>query len=59
MKSMTGNEIRTRFLEFFKSRKPVGAYVKNLAGNGSSYWVYAFAFPIADGYCLAFFFPEV
>lgn len=30
--------------------RPIAAYVKNLSANGSFYWVYAFVFPIQDGY---------
>nr|BFD60217.1 hypothetical protein CKG001_23240 [Bdellovibrio sp. CKG001] len=30
--------------------RPIAAYVKNLSANGSYYWVYAFVFPIKDGY---------
>lgn len=32
------------------SGKPIAAYVKNLSANGSYYWVYAFVFPVQDGY---------
>ncbi len=46
------------FWNFLNQEKPVGAYVKNLAGNGSYYWVYAFAFPIADGYLSIRFKPS-
>lgn len=33
-----------------KSGAPIAAYVKNLAANGSYYWVFAFVFPIDNGY---------
>lgn len=46
------------FWNFLNAGRPVGAYVKNLAGNGSYYWVYAFAFPIADGYLSVRFKPS-
>lgn len=46
------------FWNFLNQEKPVGAYVKNLAGNGSYYWVYAFAFPIAGGYLSIRFKPS-
>ncbi|WP_413581120.1 PAS domain-containing protein [Bdellovibrio sp. HCB288] len=46
------------FWEFLKADKPVGAYVKNLAGDGHYYWVYAFAFPIQDGYLSVRFKPS-
>ncbi|MFV8259581.1 PAS domain-containing protein [Bdellovibrio bacteriovorus] len=46
------------FWNFLNQGKAVGAYVKNLAGNGSYYWVYAFAFPIGDGYLSVRFKPS-
>ncbi|MGE9746360.1 PAS domain-containing protein [Bdellovibrio bacteriovorus] len=46
------------FWSFLNQGKAVGAYVKNLAGNGSYYWVYAFAFPIGDGYLSVRFKPS-
>lgn len=46
------------FWSFLNQGKPVGAYVKNLAGNGSYYWVYAFAFPIGDGFLSVRFKPS-
>ncbi|ASD64273.1 PAS domain-containing protein [Bdellovibrio bacteriovorus] len=46
------------FWNFLNQGKAVGAYVKNLAGNGSYYWVYAFAFPIDDGYLSVRFKPS-
>ncbi|NUN06579.1 MAG: PAS domain-containing protein [Bdellovibrio sp.] len=46
------------FWNFLTQGKPVGAYVKNLAGNGSYYWVFAFVFPIADGYLSIRFKPS-
>lgn len=33
-----------------KSGEPIVAYVKNMAANGSYYWVLAFVFPIEGGY---------
>lgn len=33
-----------------KAGSPIAAYVKNLASNGSYYWVFAFVFPIDNGY---------
>lgn len=33
-----------------KAEKPIAAFVKNMAANGNYYWVYAFVFPIKDGY---------
>ena len=30
--------------------KPISAYVKNLAADGSYYWVFATVFPVGDGY---------
>lgn len=33
-----------------KSGNPVGAYVKNLAKSGRSYWVFAMISPLSDGY---------
>lgn len=29
---------------------PIAAYVKNMSANGNYYWVFAFVFPIEDGY---------
>ncbi|MFV8251219.1 PAS domain-containing protein [Bdellovibrio bacteriovorus] len=46
------------FWNFLNQGKAVGAYVKNLAGNGSYYWVYAFAFPVGDGYLSVRFKPS-
>jgi len=46
------------FWDALKSDKAIGAYVKNLAGNGSYYWVFAFAFPIEDGYLSIRFKPS-
>ncbi|MGE5086206.1 MAG: PAS domain-containing protein [Bacillota bacterium] len=46
------------FWDMLKSDKAIGAYVKNLAGNGSYYWVFAFAFPIEDGYLSIRFKPS-
>ncbi|WP_138431360.1 PAS domain-containing protein [Fodinibius saliphilus] len=38
------------FWDRLKANKPVGAYVKNMAKDGSYYWVKALAFPCEDGY---------
>jgi len=38
------------FWEHLKSNKPVAAYVKNMAKDGSYYWVMALAFPCDGGY---------
>ncbi|MEO1021757.1 MAG: PAS domain-containing protein [Bacteroidota bacterium] len=38
------------FWDFLKAGKPVAAYVKNLAKDGSYYWVMALAFPCKSGY---------
>jgi len=46
------------FWDILHQEKPVGAYVKNLAGNGSYYWVFAFAFPVKDGYLSIRFKPS-
>lgn len=46
------------FWDTLKADRPIGAYVKNLAGDGSYYWVYAFAFPIEDGYLSIRFKPS-
>lgn len=37
------------FWDFLKAQRPVCAYVKNMAKDGSYYWVYAAAFPIEGG----------
>ncbi|HWU43058.1 MAG TPA: hypothetical protein VN132_06460, partial [Bdellovibrio sp.] len=37
---------------------PIAAYVKNLSANGNYYWVFAFAFPIEDGYLSIRFKPS-
>lgn len=44
---------RSVFYEFWdhlKQNKPVAAYVKNMAKDGSYYWVMALAFPCSGGY---------
>lgn len=46
------------FWEMLKSNKPVAAYVKNLSADGSYYWVFAFAFPVSDGYLSIRFKPS-
>jgi len=38
------------FWEHLKQNKPVAAYVKNMAKDGSFYWVMALAFPCDGGY---------
>lgn len=38
------------FWDRLKANKPVAAYVKNLAKDGSYYWVMALAFPCEGGY---------
>ena len=38
------------FWDFLNSNKPVAAYVKNLARDGSYYWVLALTFPCSGGY---------
>lgn len=38
------------FWEYLKQNKPVAAYVKNMAKDGSYYWVMALAFPCEGGY---------
>lgn len=38
------------FWEYLQNNKPVAAYVKNMAKDGSYYWVMALAFPCSEGY---------
>ncbi len=38
------------FWDTLHTDSPIIAYVKNLAADGSYYWVLAFAFPVAEGY---------
>lgn len=38
------------FWDTLQSGSPIIAYVKNLAADGSFYWVLAFAFPVEEGY---------
>lgn len=38
------------FWDYIESGKPIAAYVKNLAKDGSYYWVMALAFPVKGGY---------
>lgn len=38
------------FWDYLKKNKPVAAYVKNMAKDGSYYWVMALAFPCDGGY---------
>lgn len=46
------------FWETLQANRPIGAYVKNLASDGSFYWVYAFAFPTPEGYLSIRFKPS-
>lgn len=46
------------FWHVLKSGMPIGAYVKNMSADGSYYWVFAFAFPIEDGYLSIRFKPS-
>lgn len=46
------------FWDTLHTEKPIAAYVKNLAGNGSYYWVFACAFPIEGGYLSIRFKPS-
>lgn len=38
------------FWDTLHTESPIIAYVKNLAADGSFYWVLAFAFPVKEGY---------
>lgn len=38
------------FWDHLNEKKPVAAYVKNLAKNGAYYWVMALAYPCEEGY---------
>lgn len=46
------------FWDTLQEKRPIGAYVKNLASDGSYYWVYAFAFPTDEGYLSIRFKPS-
>lgn len=46
------------FWDMLKANKAIAAYVKNMAANGSFYWVLAFAFPIENGYLSIRFKPS-
>ncbi|MDG0817875.1 PAS domain-containing protein [Bdellovibrio svalbardensis] len=46
------------FWDTLKKDKPICAYVKNMAGNGNYYWVFALAFPLNDGYLSIRFKPS-
>lgn len=46
------------FWDFLKENNPIGAYVKNLSADGRYYWVFAFAFPVKDGYLSIRFRPS-
>lgn len=37
------------FWDTIKAGSPIAAYVKNLASDGSFYWVFAFVFPVTGG----------
>jgi aerotaxis receptor len=45
------------FWDLLQSGRPVGAYVKNRAADGSYYWVYALAYPAKGGYLSVRFNP--
>ncbi|AFX99897.1 PAS domain-containing protein [Bdellovibrio bacteriovorus] len=38
------------FWNYLQSNKPIAAFVKNKSRTGKYYWVFAMAFPMADGY---------
>lgn len=46
------------FWRMLKSGHPIGAYVKNMSADGSYYWVFAFAFPVNNGYLSIRFKPS-
>lgn len=46
------------FWDTLLEKRPIGAYVKNMASDGSYYWVYAFAFPTDEGYLSIRFKPS-
>lgn len=46
------------FWDTLKSNLPIGAYVKNLSADGRYYWVFAFAFPVENGYLSIRFKPS-
>lgn len=46
------------FWSFLNAHKPICAYVKNLAADGRYYWVFAYAFPVEDGYLSIRFKPS-
>ncbi|MCM2350096.1 MAG: PAS domain-containing protein [Bacteriovoracaceae bacterium] len=46
------------FWDFLKNNNPIGAYVKNMSADGRYYWVFAFAFPVKDGYLSIRFKPS-
>lgn len=46
------------FWKVLKINKPVAAYVKNMAVDGSYYWVFAFAFPVDGGFLSIRFRPS-
>ena len=46
------------FWDYLLQNKPVAAYVKNLAKDGSYYWVMALAFPCKSGYLSVRLKPE-
>ncbi len=46
------------FWRTLKSNNPIAAYVKNMSADGSFYWVFAFAFPVNNGYLSIRFKPS-
>lgn len=46
------------FWDTLKDDKPIAAYVKNLSEDGQYYWVFAFAFPVGQGYLSIRFKPS-
>lgn len=46
------------FWDTLKINNPIAAYVKNLSADGQYYWVFAFAFPVKDGYLSIRFKPS-
>ncbi|MGE0679319.1 MAG: PAS domain-containing protein [Candidatus Binatia bacterium] len=46
------------FWDFLEAGKPIAAYVKNMAKDGSYYWVVALAMPIEGGYLSIRFKPS-
>jgi PAS domain S-box-containing protein len=46
------------FWQTLSKGHPIAAYVKNMAADGSYYWVFAFAFPVSGGYLSIRFKPS-